>query len=1135
MGSKGQQPQQGNGRRLTGVGPAVVAAPSLFIAACVAGATCNRFGALAAAAFVRQLQTHNIPQQDRTSCGKKRWLRGSAKVDAAEAMEAPVVQPGEASATCAGQDGSKFCMCLSLTATVAAAVARHTSRRTKNTYPQAVQATINNSVRSGATVGTRVSSVFAAGAATMAMPILARRGFTITKNCRATLRRAMMFERFTEKTLKAVMMAQAESRRLGKDHVGTRMLIVGIVAEGTDVGCRALAQLGVLLPEARTALEEAVGRGQGGKAMEIPFTASAKKVLEDAIECARVKDNPCVCTSHLLRAIIQQENGTGEELLRKLLGSDSADTVRERVVRAIEKEEGTERLASGTPADVGSQERKQADGLHQAASLPEVKLTETLKYGEDLTLLAMDGKLEPMVGRKAELARSVRILGRRSKNNPVLVGEAGVGKTSIAHGLAQLISEGKVPSTLRNKRVIQLDLALLLAGTRYRGDFEERLRAVVKEVTDSDRQVILVIDEVHTLVGAGAGGDGSGLDAANLMKPALARGDLQCIGATTLDEYRQYIEKDPALERRFQPVRVPEPSKEEAVEILQGLAPRYEKHHQLRFTKEALVAAVKLSSQYIADRFLPDKAIDVMDEAGSKVRQELFQEMEDGNMEAERWAVSNDLEAMREKKKSAVQRESYEEAQRLKVQEIELLERLEALRQGASENNVAGATTAQLMEELQALKAQINDAVSAEHFGEAHELKVREHEILDQLSKMGGNQSDEVAVWADRQVTEEDVAQVVAGWTGIAVEQVGAAESTRLLRLEAELHRSIVGQDEAVRSVARALRRARAGLRDPERPMAGFMFCGPTGVGKTALCKTLAKTFFGTDSALVRLDMSEYMEKHTVSKLIGSPPGYVGYNDGGTLTEAIRRRPYSLVLFDEVEKAHPDVFNMLLQLLDDGRLTDSKGRTVSFTNCLVVMTSNLGSRSVQKSSAGGLGLGFGTELDEGEQSYGKMKELVHEEMKGFFRPEFLNRLDELIVFRPLSKEDVRNIAEVEFKKIMKRLSQNNLEVVLSAAFKCKVLDEGYDPTYGARPLRRAVTRLLEDSLTEAILADMEQEAAQKAKKGSGSTTSAASAEETDEDPSTSGSGLCRHFFVDVDEHGSVRVTEEASALVGDNK
>jgi len=790
-----------------------------------------------------------------------------------------------------------------------------------------------------------------------------------------------------------------------------------------------------------------------------------------------------------------------------------------------------DRAASGVVGDSSGDSGKQEDGRGQVARLPEVKLVETLKYGQDLTLLAKDGKLEPMVGRTEELKRSIRILGRRSKNNPVLLGEAGVGKTSIAHGLAQKIAEGKVPTSLRNKRVVQLDLALLLAGTRYRGDFEERLRAVVQEVADSDRQVILVIDEVHTLVGAGSGGEGGGIDAANLMKPALARGELQCIGATTLDEYRKYIEKDPALERRFQPVTVPEPTKEETIEILRGLAPRYEKHHQLRYTNEALVAAVKLSSQYIADRFLPDKAIDVMDEAGSKVRQELFQEMEDGNMAAERWAVSNDLEALREKKKAAVNGERYDEAHRLKVQEIELLERLEALKQGAPVGDT-GANTTQLMEEVQALKAQVNEAVQAEHFGEAHELKVREREVLEQLSRMGGTRSDEAASLTDRQVTEEDVAQVVAGWTGIAVEQVGAAESTRLLRLEEELHSSIIGQDEAVHSVARALRRARAGLRDPERPMAGFMFCGPTGVGKTALCKTLATTFFGTASSLVRLDMSEYMEKHTVSKLIGAPPGYVGYNDGGTLTEAIRRRPYSLILFDEVEKAHPDVFNMLLQLLDDGRLTDSKGRTVSFANSLIVMTSNLGSRSVQKGSAGGLGLGFETANDEGEQSYVKIKELVHEEMKGFFRPEFLNRLDEMIVFRPLSKEDVRNIAEVEFKKIMKRLRQNNMDVVLSKAFKSKVVDEGYDPMYGARPLRRAVTRLLEDSLTETLLAEVEKREAGKEEEQESKASEATG--ERQEAASPAGES-CRQFFVDVTEDGTVTVSGEASVLVADGQ
>jgi len=879
-------------------------------------------------------------------------------------------------------------------------------------------------------------------------------------------RMAMMFERFTEKTIKAVMMAQAESRRLGQDHVGTEMLVVGIISEGTDMGFRALAQVGVKLAETRATLEELVGHGIGGKALEIPFTTGAKKVLEDSIECARDQGSSTVSTAHLLHAIIRQEEGNGAKLMCKVLGSESEEQACEQVLQALTKEENAGRTASSKASPQSTASASPLTGANG------VDLTQTLKYGQDLTLAAREGRLDPLVGRSEELKRTIRILGRRSKNNPVLVGEAGVGKTSIAHGLAQRIAEGRVPPGLSDKRVVQLDLALLLAGTRYRGDFEERLRAVVKEVAESKRTVILVIDEVHTLVGAGSGGgaDGGGIDAANLLKPALARGELQCIGATTLDEYRKYIERDPALERRFQPVTVPEPSQDETVQILEGLAPKYEKHHQLRYTPQALVAAVKLASQYIADRFLPDKAIDVMDEAGSKVRQQISQ-AEDSETAAERWAIRQELEEVQAKKKAAVAVERYDEAQQLKLREVGLLERLDLLEQGPSSQGSVAA--ARLIEELRALKAQMHEAAVAERFAEAHELKAREVEVLQQLSKVTGGQADSATALLGREVTEEDVAQVVAGWTGIAVEQVGASESSRLLQLEAELHRSIIGQDEAVQSVSRALRRARAGLRNPERPIAGFMFSGPTGVGKTALCKTLASTFFGTDEAMIRLDMSEYMEKHTVSKLIGAPPGYVGYSDGGTLTESLRRRPYSLVLFDEVEKAHPDVFNMLLQLLDDGRLTDSKGRTVSFANALVVMTSNLGSRSVQKGATGGLGLGFGTGDDTGEQSYSKMKELVHEEMKSFFRPEFLNRLDEIVVFRSLTREDVRAIAEVEFRKVLERLRERNLEVTLTPRFKERVLEEGYDPAYGARPLRRAITRMLEDTLAEALLADVE--------------------------------------------------------------
>jgi len=923
----------------------------------------------------------------------------------------------------------------------------------------------------------------------------------------------MMFERFTEKTIKAVMMAQAESRRLGKDHVGTEMLVVGIVSEGTDVGCRALAQLSVRLPEARAALEAMVGRGSGGKALEIPFTTGAKHVLEDSIECARDQGSSTVGTAHLLHAILRQKEGNGNKLIQKVIGVESEEKVVEQILEALIKEETLSRAAT-TTAQQGAANQAAAAG--KGAAVEEVDLTQTLKFGQDLTQLAREGRLDPLVGRAEELKRTVRILGRRSKNNPVLVGEAGVGKTSIAHGLAERIASGNVPPGLKDKRVVQLDLALLLAGTRYRGDFEERLRNVVKEVADSNRTVILVIDEVHTLVGAGSGGgsDGGGIDAANLLKPALARGELQCIGATTLDEYRKYIERDPALERRFQPVSVPEPTQEETVEILQGLAPKYEKHHQLQYQAEALEAAVKLASQYIADRYLPDKAIDVMDEAGSKVRQQIFQLSEDSESARERWAVSKELEEVKAAKKSAVAVEKYDEAQQLKVRELELAERLELL-QNAPNGQTA---TAGLLEELVALRAQMREAVVAERFDEAHELKAREEDVVGQLTKAGAAQP---AGLLNRKVTAEDVASVVAGWTGIAVEQVGATESARLMRLEAELHDTIVGQEEAVSSVSRALRRARAGLRNPERPIAGFMFCGPTGVGKTALCKTLASTFFGTEESMIRLDMSEYMEKHTVSKLIGAPPGYVGYSDGGTLTESVRRRPYSLVLFDEVEKAHPDVFNLLLQLLDDGRMTDSKGRTVSFANTLVVMTSNLGSRSVQKSASGGLSMGFGTEDNEEEQTYARMKDLVHEEMKTFFRPEFLNRLDEIVVFRSLTREDVQSIAEVEFKKVLKRLQEQDWVVQLTDRFKEQVIEEGYDPAYGARPLRRAITRLLEDTLAETLLAEAEE-------------ASAESGEQREATPGPAAECQQRKVQIDIDDKGKVVVRNLASqpALAG---
>jgi len=915
--------------------------------------------------------------------------------------------------------------------------------------------------RKGQRASATLAGASAAGACVLQIGALGRGRSVVARN---------VFERFTEKTIKAVMIAQSESRRLGQSFVGVGMLVVGVVGEGTDTGCQALHRLGIELPAVRAALEGLMPAKEPSKMLEIPFDEEGKWVLERSLDFSKEQNSPTVDTSHMLRAILLRDTGVAMQLLCALLSCESADAARTKVLEALD--------GRGTPIATGRGGGSVAAATAAAAAAkqsvveaePELKVTRA--FSQDLTAMAREGKLDPLIGRDGELERTIRILGRRSKNNPVLLGEPGVGKTAVAHGLAERIASGNVPKTLKNKIVMQLDMAMLLAGTRYRGDFEERLKNILQEVQNSNRRVILVIDEVHTLVGAGSsgGGEGGGMDAANLLKPALARGELQCIGATTLDEYRKYIEKDPALERRFQPVNVPEPTQEETLQILQGLVPKYEKHHQVHYTPEALSSAVKLASQYISDRFLPDKAIDVMDEAGSKVRQELFQGLLDSETSAERWATKQDLETIRQEKKKAVAAEKYDLAQQLKVRELELSTRLEML-QGSSRT---GNAVSEHMEELQALQAQIFEAVSAENFDEAMRLKDRKKEVLLSLDKVTGGFSDHATQMLHRKVTEADVAAVVAGWTGIAVEQVGSSESARLMRLEEELHRGIVGQEEAVKAVSRALRRARAGLRNPVRPIAGFMFCGPTGVGKTELCKILCKKFFGSEASMIRLDMSEYMEKHTVSKLVGAPPGYVGYSDGGTLTEAVRRRPYSLVLFDEVEKAHPDVFNMLLQVLDDGRLTDSKGRTVSFANTLIVMTSNLGSRSVQKGAGGGLGLGFATAGEEEDSGYAKMKELVHEEMKGFFRPEFLNRLDEMVVFRSLSRTDVRQIAELEFQKVIHRLKeQRELDITLSARFKEQVVHEGFDPAYGARPLRRAITRMLEDTLAEYVLSGVE--------------------------------------------------------------
>jgi ATP-dependent Clp protease ATP-binding subunit ClpC len=643
------------------------------------------------------------------------------------------------------------------------------------------------------------------------------------------------------------------------------------------------------------------------------------------------------------------------------------------------------------------------------------------EFGSNLTQLAAESKLDPVVGRQNEIDRVIQILGRRTKNNPVLIGEPGVGKTAIAEGLAQRITQGEIPDILEDKRVLTLDIGLLVAGTKYRGEFEERLKKIMEEIRSAGN-VILVIDEVHTLIGAGAA-EGA-IDAANILKPALARGELQCIGATTLDEYRKHIERDAALERRFQPVMVGEPSVVDTIEILKGLRERYEQHHRLKISDEALVAAATLGDRYISDRFLPDKAIDLIDEAGSRVR------LLNSKLPPAAKEVDKQLRGVQKEKEDAVRQQDFTKAGELRDKEVELRDQIRTILQARRDDEPA---------------------------------------VADAPALLGGPGAEDGGSEDSRSplVTEEDIAQIVASWTGVPVQKLTESESVKLLNMEETLHQRLIGQDEAVKAVSRAIRRARVGLKNPNRPIASFIFSGPTGVGKTELTKALAAYFFGSEDAMIRLDMSEFMERHTVSKLIGSPPGYVGFNEGGQLTEAVRRRPYTVVLFDEIEKAHPDVFNLLLQLLEDGRLTDSKGRTVDFKNTLIIMTSNIGSKVIEK-GGGGLGFEFGGG-DVEETQYNRIRSLVNEELKQYFRPEFLNRLDEIIVFRQLTRDEVKLIAEIMLREVFARMQDKGIGMAVTEAFKERLVEEGYNPSYGARPLRRAVMRLLEDSLAEEFL------------------------------------------------------------------
>jgi ATP-dependent Clp protease ATP-binding subunit ClpC len=814
-----------------------------------------------------------------------------------------------------------------------------------------------------------------------------------------------MFERFTEKAIKVIMLAQEEARRLGHNFVGTEQILLGLIGEGTGVAAKVLKSMGVNLKDARVEVEKIIGRGSGFVAVEIPFTPRAKRVLELSLEEARQLGHNYIGTEHLLLGLIREGEGVAARVLENL-GVDLAK-VRTQVIRML-----------GETAEVG------AGGGGGKGSTKTPTLDE---FGSNLTQQAADGKLDPVVGRQHEIERVIQILGRRTKNNPVLIGEPGVGKTAIAEGLAQRINSGDVPDILEDKRVLTLDIGLLVAGTKYRGEFEERLKKIMEEIRGAGN-VILVIDEVHTLIGAGAA-EGA-IDAANILKPALARGELQCIGATTLDEYRKHIERDAALERRFQPVMVGEPSVEDTIEILRGLKDRYEEHHRLTIADEALVAAATLGDRYISDRFLPDKAIDLIDEAGSRVR------LMNSKLPPAAKEVDKQLREVQKQKEEAVREQDFTKAGELRDKEVELREQIRSILQSRK-----GETDAETTEE----RAGTAGATATGAFATA--------EAPD---------PDRAPV-----VTEEDIAHIVASWTGVPVQKLTESESVKLLNMEETLHQRLIGQDEAVKAVSRAIRRARVGLKNPNRPIASFIFSGPTGVGKTELTKALAAYFFGSEEAMIRLDMSEFMERHTVSKLIGSPPGYVGFNEGGQLTEAVRRRPYTVVLFDEIEKAHPDVFNLLLQLLEDGRLTDSKGRTVDFKNTLIIMTSNIGSKVIEK-GGGGLGFEFGGG-DAEETQYNRIRSLVNEELKQYFRPEFLNRLDEIIVFRQLNRDEVKQIAEIMLKEVFGRMQEKGIALSVTESFKERLVEEGYNPSYGARPLRRAVMRLLEDSLAEEFL------------------------------------------------------------------
>ncbi len=792
-----------------------------------------------------------------------------------------------------------------------------------------------------------------------------------------------MFERFTDRARRVVVLAQEEARLLNHNYIGTEHILLGLIHEGEGVAARALESMGISLESVRSQVVEIIGQGSQAPSGHIPFTPRAKKVLELSLREALQLGHNYIGTEHILLGLIREGEGVAAQVLQQL-GAE-LHKVRQTVIQLLSGVQGEEATPSGHPGGSGRSESS-------ASSSGSTVLDQ---FGRNMTQLARERKLDPVIGRATEIERVMQVLSRRTKNNPVLVGEPGVGKTAIVEGLAQRIVDGNVPDTLTDKHLYTLDLGALVAGSRYRGDFEERLKKVLKEIrTRGD--IILFIDEIHTLVGAGAA-EGA-IDAASILKPMLARGELQTIGATTLEEYRKYLEKDSALERRFQPIKVEEPTIADTIKILEGLRDSYEDHHRVRFTDQALVNAANLADRYIADRFLPDKAIDPIDEAGSRMR------LKRKDLPIDVRDIDERIAKLRDDKRDAVYAQQYERAVKLRDQERTLMaERSEHEAQGAS----------------------VGEDYSA---------------VID----------------------DEQIAEVLAQWTGIPVHRLTEEETERLLRMEDELHKRIVGQHDAIDAVSKALRRTRAGLKDPKRPAGSFIFLGPSGVGKTESAKALTDFLFGDEDALIQIDMSEYMEKHAVSRLVGSPPGYVGYDEGGQLTEAVRRKPFSVVLFDEIEKAHPDVFNILLQILEDGRLTDAQGRTVDFKNTVIIMTSNLGTAELRKKA-----IGFA--VDDADLNYDKMREKVVDSLKKHFRPEFLNRIDEVIVFHELTQDEVKTIVDLLVTRVRTQLESQAIDLALSDAAKTRLAEKGYDPQLGARPLRRAIQRLLEDPLSERVL------------------------------------------------------------------